>query len=131
MGDFGVLSGDISWRRSSNEVEVQDTSNDVVLEVLTTSVVNEDVHAIGVQQENTMRSVASVVEVDGVRSVEVLALRGTIGISGVDGPCVVGAVEHEVVGVLTETVQVRLLWEMSLEIHILAFEDQFLTGGVE
>jgi hypothetical protein len=58
-----------------------------------------------------------------MRPVEVLALWGTVGISGVDGPCVVGAVEHEVVGVFTETVKVRLLRKMSLEVDILAFED--------
>jgi len=131
LRDLSVLSCNISWRGSSNEVEIQHTSDDVVLKVLTISVVDVNVHTVGVQQEDTVCSVASVVEVDGVRSVKVLALRGTVRISGVDCPCVVGAVEHEVVGVFTETVQVRLLREMSLEIHILAFEDQFLTGGVE
>jgi hypothetical protein len=33
--------------------------------------------------------------------------------------------------VFAETIQVRLLRKMGLEVHILAFEDQFLTGGVE
>lgn len=131
MCDLGVLRRDISWGRSSNEVEVQDTPDDVVLEVLTISVVNVDVHTVGVQQEDTVGSVASVVKVDGVRSVEVLALRSTVSISGVDRPCVVGAVEQKIVGVFAETIQVRLLREMSLEVHILAFEDQLLTSGVE
>lgn len=78
-----------------------------------------------------MCSVASVVEIDGMRPVEVLALWGTVGISGVDCPCIVGAIEHEVVGVFTETVQVRLFRKMSLEVYILAFEDQLLASGIE
>lgn len=78
-----------------------------------------------------MCSVASVVEVDGVRPVEVFALWGTVGISGVDSPCVVGGIEHELVGVFAKTVKVRLLRKMSLEVDILAFKDQFLPSGVE
>lgn len=131
MSDLGVLSGDISWGGTSNEVEVQDTPDDVVLEVLTTSVVNVDVHSVGVQQKDAVSSVASVVKVNGVRSVKVLALRSAVRISGIDCPRVVGAVEHKLVGVLTETIQVRLLRKMSLEVDILAFEDQFLASGIE
>jgi hypothetical protein len=131
LRNLGVLSCNISWGGSSNEVEVQDTPDDVVLEVLATSVVNVDVHSVGVQQEDTMGSVASVVIVDGVSSVEILALWSPVRISGVDRPCIVGAIEHEFVGVFTETIQVRLLRKMSLEVHVLALEDQLLTSGVE
>jgi len=99
--------------------------------VLTTSVVNVDVHSVGVQQEDAVSSIASVVKVDRVRSVEVLALRGTVRISSIDCPCVVGGVEHEFVGMFTETIQVRLLRKMSLEVDILAFENQLLAGSIE
>ena len=70
-----------------------------------------------------MCSIASVVEVYGVSSVQVLTLRSTVRISGIDGPCVIGTVEHETIGVFTKTVQVRLLRKMGLQIDILAFED--------
>lgn len=78
-----------------------------------------------------MRSIAAVVKVDRVSTVEVLALRGAVRISGVDCSCVVGAVKHEVIGMFAETIEVRLLREMCLEVDILALEDQLLTGSVE
>lgn len=78
LSDLRVLNGDVARRRSSNEVKVKDTANDVVLKVLATSVIDVDVHAIGVQEEDTVGGISSVVEVDRVSTVQVLALRGSV-----------------------------------------------------
>lgn len=66
LSDLSILSGDIARRWSGNEVEVKDTSNDVVLEVLAVLVIQVDVHGIGVQQKDTMGVLSSVVKVDWV-----------------------------------------------------------------
>ena len=78
-----------------------------------------------------MRGITSVVEVDGVSSIQVLTLGSTVRISRIDCPRVVGAVQHEAVGVLTETIEMWFFREMSLEVDILTFEDQLLAGGIE
>lgn len=71
--DFSVLLCNGHWCWSSNKVEVQDASEGVVLQVLVLAVcvVNLDIHAIGVEQEDAMASRGSMIVVDGVVSVQI------------------------------------------------------------
>jgi hypothetical protein len=66
LSNLGILCGDIARRWPCDEVKVEDTSDDVVLEVLATFVVDVDVHSVGVEQENSVGRVAAVVKVDWV-----------------------------------------------------------------
>ena len=78
--DFGILLRDSYWSRSSNEIEVQDTSEGVVLQVLVLAVgvVNLDIHAIGVEEEYAMAAGGPVLVVDGVVSVQVSTGRNSV-----------------------------------------------------
>lgn len=71
--DFGILLRDSYWSWSSDEIEVQHTSEGVVLQVLVLAVgvVNLDIHAIGVEEEDAMAARGPVLVVDGVVSVQV------------------------------------------------------------
>jgi hypothetical protein len=66
LSDLGILSGDIARGWPCDEVEIKDTSDDVVLEVLATFVVDVYIHSVGVEQENPVGRVAAVVKVDWV-----------------------------------------------------------------
>jgi hypothetical protein len=77
-GDLGVLLGDVAGRRTSDEVEVENTANDVVLqELLAVLLVDEDVHAVGIEEEDTVGAALAVVKVNGVSSIEVLSVGAT------------------------------------------------------
>ena len=72
-----VLRSDLLWSRAREEVEIENATNGVVFEVLTGcgSIIDLDVHSIGVEKKNAMRSVAtSVVKVDRVVPVQIGSL---------------------------------------------------------
>ena len=54
--NFSVLLGNFNWRRSSQEVEIENTTNGVVFQVLLAVgiLVNEDIHTVGVEEEDSM-----------------------------------------------------------------------------
>jgi hypothetical protein len=92
-GKSGVLGCDFLWSRTSKEVEIKNTTQGVVLEVLTLGVVDLDVHALGAGQEDTMGSVlTAVIEVNWVSSVKVGPFWGAVGISVPESTGVVGGV---------------------------------------
>jgi hypothetical protein len=61
--------------------------------VLAICVIDLEVHAVGVEQEDTMSAIlAAVVEVDRMRAVEVGSRRGAIGVEVPNGASVIGGV---------------------------------------
>lgn len=78
-----------------------------------------------------MGAILSVVKIDWVSAVKILALRRPVGIAGVNRPSVVGRVQHERVTVLAQSVQMRVLWQVCLEIDILTLEHQLVARGIE
>jgi len=67
--------------------------------------------------------VATMIEVDRVRAVEVAALRD-VGRLRVQEDTLVGGFEAEAVAVLTEAVDIRIRWELSAQTNVLLLEDQ-------
>jgi hypothetical protein len=66
LSDFSILSSNVAWRRSGDEVEVEDTSDDVVLEVLATFVIDVDVHSVRVEQKDSVGCIPAMVKVNRV-----------------------------------------------------------------
>ena len=92
--DLGVLAGHLDRIRgaTSQEVEVDHSSNDVVLERCSGGagiLVNLYVHSIRIEKEDAMGTGGTMLEIDGVVSVQVRAIGNTIGISGPKGARVV------------------------------------------
>lgn len=89
LGDFGR-----GW--SSQEVQVNNASDRVVLKILASfcSVVDLDVHAVAVQEENTVGTICTtVIEVHWVVSVEIAARGNRVSITRPEGASVVGGVQ--------------------------------------
>lgn len=107
-----VLLGNLNRSRASHEVEIQDTTKGVVFQILVMSigVVDLDIHTVGVEEEDTMRTSVTVIEIDWVVTVQVGTLRNTIGILRPQGTDVVGCVQSHGISVLTKTVKVRVTW---------------------
>lgn len=72
-GDLGVLLGDLDGAWASQEVEIEDATEGVVLQVLPRllGIVDEDVHAVRVEEEDPVRAPVAVLVVDGVVAVQV------------------------------------------------------------
>lgn len=93
--DFRVLLRDLDRCGAGHEVKVQDTTRQVVLQVLTVCVIDLKVHAIGVEEEDTVGAIlAAVIEVNWVGAVEVGVCRGAVGVTVPGGARVVGGVQH-------------------------------------
>ena len=76
--DVTVLPSDIYWARTSQDVEVDDPSDDVVFKILSRGIaVDIKIHTIAIQQEDSMSLTAAfaVLEVDWVVPVEVSSCR--------------------------------------------------------
>jgi hypothetical protein len=131
--DFSILLADLRRSLTSHEVEINDTTKDVVLEVLLTVLdVNLDIHAGAGQKEDTMSAaLATVLEVDGVSSVEVCASWNSVRVTVPEGADVVGCVQPKTIRVLSQTVQVRVLRKRSAEAEVLVLEDEGGRGRVE
>jgi hypothetical protein len=70
--DSSNLLRDVYRRRPCKEVEVKDSSQGIILEILAGCVVDLDVHAVGVEEEHTVGAIFSpMVEIDGVIAVQI------------------------------------------------------------
>lgn len=131
--DFGILLCNSHWGWSSDEVEVQDATKSVVLQVLVLAlvVVDLDIHAIGVEEEDTMAARGPVLVVDGVVSVQVSTGWDSVGILRPESADVVGGVEAERVRVLSQTVQVGVVWELGPQAEVLGLKDDACGRRIE
>lgn len=123
--NLGVLSRDILGGRTGHEVKVEDTSDDVVLQ---DTVVNLDIHTIGVQQENSMGTGLTVLKVDGVRSVKVGVVGNSEGITVPQGSGEVGGGELEGLSVLSKSIDVGVLRSLGGKTNVLILEDESSSG---
>lgn len=130
--DFSILLADLSWRWSRHEVQINDSRHEIVFQMLSAHVVNLHIHTRARQQEHTVGPIfASVVEVYRVVPVQVRAFWDAVAIARPKCACVVGGVELEVVGVLSKTVKVWVLWQQCPEAEVLILEDERRCRGVE
>lgn len=93
--------------------------------------VNLDVHAIGIEQKDTMSTGRAVLVVHGVVSVQIAILRDTERVARPESTGIVLGWQTEAIRVFAETVQVGILWQRSLDAEVLRLEDQWVGGGVE
>lgn len=131
--DVRVLLGHLGRAGAGEEVVVHDTAERVVLEELAAllGVVDDDVHAVGVHEEHSVGTGLPLLDVEGVAAVDVGAGGHAKVVEVPERAEVISRVEPEVVRVLAETVQVRVIGEAGPEAHVLRLEDQGRGRGVE
>lgn len=130
--DVRVLLGDLDGVGAGEEVEVENTTDDIVLEtVLLAGVAEFDVHPVGVQEKHAVGARGAVLKVDGVVPVQVRVLGNAIGVPGPEGASGVCGVQTKRLGVLAEAVDVWVLGQVRLEAQELVLEDEGIPGGVE
>lgn len=119
--------------RSSNEVEVKYTTNGVVLEILIARgvLVDQDVHSIRVEEQDAVRTGGAVLQVEGVSSVEIRVGRNAVAVLIPHRADVVGRLQAERIGMLAQTVQVRVHRQAGAKAKVLRLEDERRWGGVE
>ena len=73
--DFAILPSDVKRARASNNVQVNDTSDHIILEILPTGagVVDLEIHAIAIQHENSMglAGTLAIFEIDRMVTVKI------------------------------------------------------------
>ena len=132
-GDLGVLLSNLNGAGTGHEVEVEDTTESVVLKILLTPtiLVDDDVHTVGVEEEDAVAARLAVLVVDGVVAVQVGAIGSGERVLRPHCADVVGCVEPEVVRVLAETVQVGIVGKLGAQTQVLVLEDQRRRRSVE
>jgi hypothetical protein len=131
--NFSILLADLCRSLTRHEVEVNDTAKNVVLKVLLAVLdVNLDIHAGAGEEEDTMSTtLAAVLEVDRVGSVEVGACWNAVRVTIPESTDVVCCVQTKTIRVLAQSVQVRVLREGSAEAKVLVLEDERSCRRVE
>jgi hypothetical protein len=132
--NLSVLRSNVGGGRTGQEVEVEDSSNDVILQNL---IVDLDVHTVGVDKEDSVSSLLTVLIVDGVSGVQVGVLRNSIGVTVPESAGVVGGGELERGSVLSQSVDRGVLSKLGSNTYVLVLEDegsvgleQLLAGGL-
>lgn len=114
------LLGCFDWRGTGYEVEIEDTSECVVFQVVTTCVVDVNLDTIGVEQDYPMCTIlASIVNIDRMSAIEIGASGDAIRVSVPNCSRIVRCVELKWIAVLTKTIEVRVLWQRSSEVEVL------------
>jgi hypothetical protein len=111
--NFGILLRDSNRGGSSNKVEVQNSSKSIVLQVLilAVSVIDLDVHAVRVKEEHSMRACSPMLEIHGMVAIEVGAIGNGICILRPQSPDIVCSIQTERVRMLTQPIEIWVLWE--------------------
>lgn len=92
-----ILLGYLNWTGSGDEIEIQDSADGVVFQILTGlgSIVDHDVHSVGVEKEDAVGARQPVLKVHGMMTIEVGAVWNPIGILRPQGPDIVCGIEPE------------------------------------
>ena len=129
-----ILLSDRSWvsLATSEEVEIEQAPDDVVFEGFDAgSLVEFDIHAVGIEEEDAMGASSAVIEVNRVVPVEVGVCGDAEGITTPEGPDLslpaVVEVKTEGFRVFAQTVDIGVLGEGGLEPQILLFVDELVT----
>ena len=123
--NLGVLPSHLSRvrRTSSKEVEIQNTSNDVILQTRPGGcLVDFDVHSVGVQQEDSVCPRRAVLKVNGVVPVQVTSGRYSVCIARPERARRVRGWEAETVRVFSETIDVCIVRQIRFHTQVLRFE---------
>lgn len=132
--DVAVLPSHVDWARTSKDVEIDDTSDHVVFEILSSGIaIDVEIHTIAVQHEHAMSlTVAlSVLEVDRVISIEVGPRWDQVRISRPECTNVVSSSTSERVGIFSESIDIRIIRKRSTKLNILGLEDEGRSRSVK
>ena len=132
--DFCVLARHLHGIRSaaSKEIEVDNSSDGIVFEGCSGSgLVDLHIHAIGIEEEHAVRTGGTMLDVDGVASVQVGVIGDTVSIPGPESAGIVVGRQTETVGVFAEAIEVRTLGEVCLYADVLRLEDYGMALGGE
>ena len=123
--DLSVLSRYLSRVRgaSSQEVEIEDTSDHIVLQRRGIGVIDLDVHAIRIREEDSVRSSGAMLEVNRMVSIKVRPARNEIRVPRPESTRIIVRGQMERVRVLSKTIHVRIGRQARLHAEILRFED--------
>lgn len=125
--DVTVLPSDVDWARAGKDVEIDDPSDHVVLEILPGRVaVDIEIHTVAIQHENTMSLgvVLAVLEVNWVVSIEVGSWRDQVCISRPQCANVVSCRASERIGIFSKSIDIRIIRKRSAKLDILGFENE-------
>ena len=125
--DLTVLLSDVDWAWTSKDVEVDDTSDQIVFEILPRGVaVDIEIHTIAVQHEDTMSltAAAAMLEVNWMIPVKISPWRDQVRISRPQRASIVSSGAPERVGILSEAINVWIIRKRSAKSDILGLEDE-------
>ena len=126
-----VLRTDIFGSWTGQEVEVEDTPESVVFQILfaITCLVDLDVHPVGVQQKHPMGTLGgAMINIDWMVSIEIGRFGNAVRISTPQRARVVICWQMQTVTMLSKSVQVWIFWQPGAELQILGFEDEIRSG---
>ena len=132
--DVAVLPSDVDRARASKDVEVDDSSDHVVFEILPGGIaVDVEVHPVAVQHENPMSLsiVLTVLEVDWVVPVEVGSWRDQVRISRPQRANVVSCWASERIGIFSKSIDIRIIRKRSAKSDILGLENEGRSRSVK
>lgn len=132
-GDGAVLLDGFDGGLAGEEVEVEDAAEGVVLEVLGALgvLVDHDVHAVRVYEEHAVGARRAVVQVEGVRAVQVGVVGDAEAVLVPERADVLVRLEVEGIRVLAESVQVGVGGQLGAQAQVLRLEDKRGRRGVE
>ena len=125
--DIAVLLGDVNWAWTGKDVEVDNTTDHVVFEILPRGVaVDIEIHTIAVQHEDTMSlaAAAAMLEVDWMIPVEVSPCRDQERIPRPQRASIVSSRAPKRVGILAEAINVWIVRKRSAKSEILGLENE-------
>ena len=125
--DVAVLPSDVDWAWASKDIEIDDTTDHVVLKILPSGIaVDVEIHTIAVQHEDPMSLTIAlaVLEVDWVVPVEVSTWRDQVRISRPQCASVVSSWASERIGIFSESIDIRILRKRSAKSDILGLENE-------
>lgn len=128
-----VLLGDLNRSGSGKEVKVQNSSCTQVFQVVPARfiLVQPNIHAVRRHEQNTVGPTSTLLKVDRVSPIQVLAMGNCAGISRPEGSGVVFGNEPEWICVLAESIQIGLRRQPGLDSQKLSLEDKTGARGVE
>ena len=92
----------LNWRRTCNKIEIENTTNGIVFEILTLSIIDFDFNTIRVEKYHAMCTIlTTVINIRWMSTVEVASCRNTVSISIPDGSSVVSGVKSKCIRMFT------------------------------
>ena len=125
--NLAVLLSDVNWAWTGKDVEVDNTSDHIVFEILPRGIaVDIEIHTIAVQHEDTMSlaAAAAMLEVNRMIPVEVSPWRDQVRIPRPQRASIVSSWAPERVGILSEAIDVWIIRERSAKSDILGLENE-------